>query len=293
MIVGFINNLVLSIRQVSVRRFDMLKHKFALAYKDACRPVIGIDEATDYTLVDYYAISSLRHYKVSSFTLTGDVMQGLRLDGIIDWMDLQRPNLFNNVEVKTLTMSYRQSPKLMSLADAIYENVMGKQSPYTCWLEQDESCPNPLLLVSDDEEEKAEWIAERVLEVKAKYGFVPSIAVFVVDKFDAANLEKLLKDDGRLENNGIDVKDCSAGDNLSAQDMLRIFPLEKVKGMEFEVVFFHNIDKVNATKLISRYLYVGLSRATFFMGVIASDKDFDILPAIIDKFDTTGTWGDE
>ena len=293
LIVGFINNLVLSIRQVSVRRFDMLKHKFALAYKDACRPVIGIDEATDYTLVDYYAISSLRHYKVSSFTLTGDVMQGLRLDGIIDWMDLQRPNLFNNVEVKTLTMSYRQSPKLMSLADAIYENVMGKQSPYTCWLEQDESCPNPLLLVSDDEEEKAEWIAERVLEVKAKYGFVPSIAVFVVDKFDAANLEKLLKDDGRLENNGIDVKDCSAGDNLSAQDMLRIFPLEKVKGMEFEVVFFHNIDKVNATKLISRYLYVGLSRATFFMGVIASDKDFDILPAIIDKFDTTGTWGDE
>ena len=123
-----------------------------------------------------------------------------------------------------------------------------------------------MLLVSDDEEEKAEWIAERVLEVKAKYGFVPSIAVFVVDKFDAANLEKLLKDDGRLENNGIDVKDCSAGDNLSAQDMLRIFPLEKVKGMEFEVVFFHNIDKVNATKLISRYLYVGLSRATFFMG---------------------------
>ena len=31
---------------------------------------IGIDEATDYTLVDYYAINSLRHFKVSSFTLT-------------------------------------------------------------------------------------------------------------------------------------------------------------------------------------------------------------------------------
>ena len=292
LIVGFINNLVLSIRQVSVRRFDLLKHKYALAYKDACRPVIGIDEATDYTLIDYYAINSLRHYTVSSFTLTGDIMQGLRLDGITDWMELQRSNIFNNVEVKTLTISYRQSPKLMSLADAIYENVMGKQSPYTCKLEEDDSCPNPLLLISDDEEEKAEWIAKRVLEVKAKYGFVPSIAVFVADKNDAANLEVLLKDDGRLENNGIDVKDCSAGDNLSAQDMLRIFPLEKVKGMEFEVVFFHNIDKVKATKLISRYLYVGLSRATFFMGVIASTTDFDILPEIIDKFDTTSTWGD-
>ena len=293
LLIGFINNLILSIRSVSVRRFEVMKHKFAVAYKDVCRPVIGIDEATDYTLVDYYAINSLRHYKVSSFTLTGDMMQGLRIDGITDWMDLQRPNLFSNVEVKDLTVSYRQSPKLMRLADAIYEHEQGKPSPYKCKLEQDESCPNPLLLESDDEEEKAEWIAKRVLEVKQKYGFVPSIAVFVADKQDAADLEALLKDDGRLENNGIDVKDCSSGDNLSAQDMLRIFPLNKVKGMEFEVVFFHNIDKVKASKLISRYLYVGLSRATFFMGVTATSTDIDILPEIIDEFDTTGTWGEE
>ena len=293
LLIGFINNLVLSIRSVSIRRFEMLKHRFALAYKDVCRPVIGIDEATDYTLVDYYAINSLRHYKVSSFTLTGDMMQGLRLDGITNWMDLQRPNMFNNVEVKDLIISYRQSPKLMRLADAIYEHEMGQPSPYKCKLEQDDSCPNPLLLESDDEEEKAEWIAKRVLEVKQKYGFVPSIAVFVADKQDAAELEMLLKDDGRLENNGIDVKDCSSGDNLSAQDVLRIFPLDKVKGMEFEVVFFHNIDRVKASKLISRYLYVGLSRATFFMGVTTTSTDIDILPQIIDEFDTTGTWGEE
>ena len=293
LLIGFINNLVLSIRSVSIRRFELLKHRFALAYKDICRPIIGIDEATDYTLVDYYAINSLRHYKVSSFTLTGDMMQGLRLDGITDWMDLQRPNMFNNVEVKDLTISYRQSPKLMRLADAIYEHEMGLPSPYKCKLEQDDSCPNPLLLESDDEEEKAEWIAKRVLEVKQKYGFVPSIAVFVADKQDAEELAMLLKDDGRLENNGIDVKDCSSGDNLSAQDILRIFPLDKVKGMEFEVVFFHNIDRVKASKLISRYLYVGLSRATFFMGVTTTSTDIDILPEIIDEFDTTGTWGEE
>lgn len=293
LLIGFINNLVLSIRSVSIRRFDNLKHKFAVAYKDVCRPVIGIDEATDYTLVDYYAISSLRHYKVSSFTLTGDMMQGLRLDGVTNWMDLHHQDIFNNVEVRNLTISYRQSPKLMRLADAIYEHEMGQPSPYKCKLEEDDSCPNPLLLESEDEEEKAEWIAKRVLEVKQKYGFVPSIAVFVSDKQDAADLERLLRDDGRLENNGIDVKDCSSGDNLSAQDMLRIFPLDKVKGMEFEVVFFHNIDKVKASKLISRYLYVGLSRATFFMGVTTSSTDIAVLPEIIDEFDTTGTWGEE
>ncbi len=293
LLIGFINNLVLSIRSVSVRRFDTLKHPFAIAYKDVCRPVIGVDEATDYTLVDYYAINSLRHYKVSSFTLTGDMMQGMRLDGIKDWMDLQRPNLFSSVEVKNLTISYRLSPKLMRLADAIYEHEMNTQSPYKCKLEKDESCPEPLLLESDDEEEKAKWIAKRVLEVKRKYSFVPSIAVFVVDKNDAANLEAMLKEDGRLDNNGIEVKDCSSGDNLSAQDIVRIFPLDKVKGMEFEVVFFHNIDKVKLSKLISRYLYVGLSRATFFMGVTTSNTDVEILKDIINEFDTSGTWGEE
>ncbi len=293
LLIGFINNLILNIRSVSIRRFDVLKHKYALAYKDVCRPVIGIDEATDYTLIDYYAINSLRHYKVSSFTLTGDMMQGLRVDGITNWMDLQRPNMFSNVEVMNLTISYRQSPKLMELADAIYEQTMGVPSPYTCSLEQEEDCPNPLLLESDDEEEKAEWIEKCVLQVKSKYGFVPSIAVFVADRDDAQQLETILKDNGRLEQNGIDVKDCSAGDNLQASDMVRIFPLEKVKGMEFEVVFFHNIDKVKASKLISRYLYVGLSRATFFMGVTASDTNIDILPDIIDKFDTENTWEEE
>lgn len=293
LLIGFINNLVLSIRSVSIRRFDALKHKYAVAYRDVCRPVIGVDEATDYTLVDYYAINSLRHYKVSSFTLTGDMMQGMRLDGIKDWMDLQKPILFNSVEVKNLTISYRLSPKLMRLADAIYEHEIATQSPYKCKLEQDESCPEPLLLESDDEEEKARWIAKRVLEVKRKYSFVPSIAVFVADKNDAAKLESLLIEDGRLDNNGIEVKDCSSGDNLSAQDIVRIFPLDKVKGMEFEVVFFHNIDKVKASKLISHYLYVGLSRATFFMGVTTSNTDVDTLKDVIDEFDTTGTWGEE
>ena len=50
---------------------------------------------------------------------------------------------------------------------------------------------------------------------------------------------------------------------------------------------------MKASKLISRSLYVGLSRATFFMGVTTSTTDIDILPEIIDEFDTTGTWGEE
>ena len=42
--------------------------------------------------------------------------------------------------------------------------------------------------------------------------------------------------------------------------------------MEFDVVFFHNIDKSTASRdLIRRYIYVGVSRAAFFLGVTLND----------------------
>ena len=37
--------------------------------------------------------------------------------------------------------------------------------------------------------------------------------------------------------------------------------------MEFDVVFFHNIDKFNNDDILKRYIYVGVSRAAFFLGV--------------------------
>lgn len=37
--------------------------------------------------------------------------------------------------------------------------------------------------------------------------------------------------------------------------------------MEFDVVFFHNIDDANLSDdLVKRYLYVGGSRAAFYLG---------------------------
>lgn len=292
LLIGFINNLVLTINSLSVPRFNQLKHKYAQSYKTVCRPVIGIDEATDYSIMDYYAIYSLRHYQGSTFTLTGDIMQGLKMDGISDWNTLHNQSLFPTLEIKNLTKSYRQSPKLMRVADAIYERTMKTVSPYSCYLSSDDSCPDPLLHESDDEEEKAEWIAQRVLEVKSKYDFVPSIAVFVSTEDDAVELYRNLREDGRLEDSGIDIKNCFQGDNLSATDTLRIFSLKDVKGMEFEVVFFHNINHVEDSDMISKYLYVGLSRATFFMGITTDDMEDSALAELYPMFNTESDWSD-
>ena len=47
--------------------------------------------------------------------------------------------------------------------------------------------------------------------------------------------------------------------------------------MEFDVVFFHNIDNSSAdTEILKRYIYVGVSRAAFFLGITLSDENKDI-----------------
>ena len=61
-----------------------------------------------------------------------------------------------------------------------------------------------------------------------------------------------------------------------------------VKGMEFDVVFFHNIDK-NSSKsdMIKRYIYVGVSRAAFFLGITLEENISDITKyfAVGEKWD--------
>ena len=271
LLLGVINGIARKFYQTNPDYFKTLNHKYTIAFKDVCKPVIGIDEATDYSLVDYYAMSSLRHYLVSSCTLAGDIMQGLTVNGIQDWSDLSDGAFFpEGIEVFQLKTSYRQSPKLLSLAQHLYKKQMGTSAPYVSYLEgTKEDVPKPLWFESDDEEDKAEWLIDRILEVKAKYGFVPSIAVFVADASEAGALAERMLSFETLQDEGIDVADCSRGDTLSNKDTIRIFPISLVKGMEFEVAFFHNIDHLQS-QLVERYLYVGLSRAAFFLGVTSN-----------------------
>lgn len=290
LLVGFINNLMIKLANINATRFDNMKSLFPEVYKKICRPVIGVDEATDYSLIDYYAINSLRHYKVSSITLSGDMMQSLLASGISDWKQLQHPLLFNKIDVQSLKVSYRQGPKLIKLAHYLYNNVTGKRAPYSCYLKNEKRTPDPLWHESSDKEEKAEWMVSRVLEVQAAYKKVPSIAIFVNTDKEAAELEKAMKEDERLENAGIDVKNCTFNDELEKQDSVRIFLLNKVKGMEFEVVFFHNIDKVDQNDLIDRYLYVGLSRATFYMAVTSNPIKDEKLEDLSEQFKKEGKW---
>lgn len=275
LLIGFINNMLYGIYKRSSVRFNSLNHKYALAYKEWVKPVIGVDEATDYSVLDYYLIYSFRHYNFSSVTLSGDVMQSITENGIKSWDELANWVLPGLCKYE-LKVSYRQTPTLLNLAREMYKDEIGHYPSYNSDKEIDkENEPAPIACVSDDEDEKAEWIANRIIEIyKAYDSKMPSVAIFVGEQVDVPQFIDTIYETDIL--NGIDVVDCTGGRALNRSDVVRVFRISEVKGMEFEVAFFHNLDEALHGRehgLMKKYLYVGLSRATTHLAATFTKED--------------------
>lgn len=266
LLVGYINNLLRSFATKRKKEFDELKHKYVTAFKENMKHIIGIDEATDYTALDYYLIYSLRHFDFASVTLCGDIMQGLNSHGIQKWSDLSKV-FGQDPTVLELRTSYRQLPTLVNMSRQMYLDDQKVEAPYKSSKESFELDPKPLCFISPDEDDKAEWIAKRIYEIYLNYDrHMPSVAIFL-SKEDEASKNKFIKNLREYDEylNAITIADCTDNRQAEGTDLVRVFYLSDVKGMEFEVAFFHNIDDVadNGDKtLIRRYLYVGISRAT-------------------------------
>ena len=77
LLIGFINNLVKSI--IRSLPNDKITHRYIEAYREIARPIIGIDEVTDFSIIDIYAMMSIARTEFSSITLCGDIyVQGGR-----------------------------------------------------------------------------------------------------------------------------------------------------------------------------------------------------------------------
>lgn len=294
LLLHFTNSVCFSLSKGFQRQFNSLNHPYLTAYKNHCKPVIGIDEATDFSIIDLLAINSFRHLQLSSVTLSGDIMQRMTNDGLSSWEDFS--SVVEGTERKDLEVSYRQSPTLLSLAQSIYEKSTGNKANYKSYIEKDEAEPKPLILVSDEEGEKLNWIAERIIEIYKAYGdSIPSIAIFLPNESQLEGFANQLGNLDTLSDVGILVKACRNGEVLGDKNTVRIFSIDKIKGLEFEAVFFHNLDELQnqnlSNDLLLKYLYVGLSRATFYLGLTVTEELNSDLNFILENFDRTGkTW---
>jgi hypothetical protein len=292
----FINTLCYSIAQQYSQYFKDIEHPFIVAYKDHCKPVIAIDEATDFPLIDLLAMNSLRHPEISSVTLSGDLMQRMTSDGIKKWEEFANSDMIFSSEVQILKKSYRQSPTLLILAQKIYQHSTGIKAEYESYLEHSDLEPKPKMIISGNSDEKIRWIADKIKEIKNIYHEavrkLPSIAVFVPKEDDIDGFVRQLN--GILMNVP-PVQACREGAVLGNKAAVRVFSIDKIKGLEFEAVFFYNLDSILGEKnvqgeLILKYLYVGLSRATFYLGLTLSQELPDNLKFITENFEQGGDW---
>ena len=269
LLIGCINNLVKMVLKISR---EPINHPFVDAYKEIARPIIGIDEATDFCECDIYAMQSLLYNDYNSLTLCGDLMQRLTETGITSW-DKIKPILPGMVPVEMQT-SYRQSTSLLNVAKALYKDTIGEEPSYKAYMKS-KKVPSPMAFVSSDESKKIKWIEERIDKVYKAYGKrLPSIAIFLNNKNDIKPFVEALRDTDFIFDAGIEIVDGSEGNVLASSNQIRVYPIDVVKGMEFDVVFFHNIDNASVdSTLIKRYIYVGVSRAAFFLGVTFTKEE--------------------
>lgn len=280
LLVGFVNNLVKAILE---NASDNITHYYIDAYKELARPIVGIDEATDFSKSDIYAMASLLTTSYSSLTLCGDMMQRLTKAGITDWSEIESI-VPNKKEVKMVT-SYRQSTRLLDVAKALYQDTLKKEPEYRAYM-RSKKVPAPLAYVSEDEQDKVEWIGQRIREIYNIYKQLPSIAIFLNDEGSIPAFVKALKDTDFIYDTDIEVVDGSSGIVLASSNQIRVYPIKVVKGMEFDVVFFHNIDKSAETDdIIKRYIYVGVSRAAFFLAATFAKQEGN--NKILKYFDTS------
>ena len=272
LLIGFINNLVKMVLRITK---DGINHPFVMAYNDLTCPIIGVDEATDFCECDIYAMQSLLYNDYNSFTLCGDLMQRLTKQGIKTWKSIV-PFLGEMIPLEMKT-SYRQSTALLNVAQSLYTDTIGDEPDYVAYMKSTK-VPAPLCYVSENESSKINWIEKRINEVYIAYGKkLPSIAIFLNNKDDIKGFVERLRDTDFIYDAGIEIVDGSEGNVLASSNQIRVYPIDVVKGMEFDVVFFHNIDNAKVDDdLIKRYIYVGVSRAAFFLGITLNAEKKDI-----------------
>jgi hypothetical protein len=271
--------------------FQDTNNPYVRTYMTHCRAVIAIDEATDFSIIDLLAMHSLRHPEISSITLSGDLMQRMTAHGLESWESFS--DMVELAQKENLTVSYRQSPTLLSLAQSIYQYSTKEKAEYTSYMTNNSFEPKPLMKISETQIDKLKWIADRIREIDIIYrnsvGALPSVAVFVPKENDINDIVNELDE---ILNGDIPVQGCPNGVILGDSSDVRVYAIDKIKGLEFEAVFFHDLDKlaISQDSLLLKYLYVGLSRATFYLGVTLSNNLATQLHFIEEKFVQNGNW---
>lgn len=231
------------------------------------RNQILVDEATDFSPIQLACMAALRSPSTDSFFACGDFNQRLTVWGTqsTDHMTW----IFPDLDVREIDVAYRQSSRLNELAGLLASSEATAQTRLPEHLDNEGVRP----VFGGGLESLANligWLSARIGEIEDFTGLLPSIAILVNDPEMLTPLAEGLSDALAIRN--IRAVACPDGQVMGQENDVRIFEVEHIKGLEFEAVFFIDIDRLEERQrsLFDKYLYVGATRAATYLGMTSS-----------------------
>jgi hypothetical protein len=271
------------------RRITESKFGYLKTISDQFKNQVLVDEATDFSPIQLACMESLTNLHTKSFFACGDINQritnvGIRSVDQLTWVSKQ-------ISTRRINTVYRQSAKLNQFANqmlTIIEGDLEGKSQLPEQMHHDGVAPVFVEHIIQTED-KAKWIAERIIELKKMVrDELPSVAVLVSQESDVREMAKHLTLE--LEEFNASAVACADGQVLGNDHDVRVFDVQYIKGLEFEAVFFVDVDKLESQlpDLYTKYLYVGATRAATYFGVTATHS----LPGVFDtlKSSMTADW---
>ena len=259
------------------------------AIQSRMKILVCVDEAADFSPLEIACIERFAKRDSGGVTICGDLMQRVTEQGLKEWSDLD--DISEGYDGRDLRISYRQTERLFSIAKDLYRHSRGVEPDFLSAFEQRAQDPPPLLHKCSAEHPAEKWLTDRICEIYALCGdHLPTTAILVAHQDDVEPLRQKLRP--LLQANGLELEASNGGQALGDAARVRIFPVEFIKGLEFEAVFYVGLDHMAEIHkdLIDKYIYVGLSRARSFLGVTVERQFPQRLQCIAGHFGQAGNW---
>ena len=198
---------------------------------------IVVDEAQDYTLLQYKILSKI--FKKSSFSILGDVNQTINPYYKYESLE-QIKEVLDKTKYLELTKTYRSSKEIIEYTNKILNLT------FVSAIRKDNN--KPVLFRKENNLKKQ--LLNDINYLKKEY---KSVAIITKDDEEANEIYNLLKDD-------INIGKITINEEIFRKDLI-VVPSYMAKGLEFDSVIVYN--KINNIyKENEKYLYyVACSRA--------------------------------
>lgn len=249
---------------------DDLRFEFLKSISKEFRNQILVDEATDFSSIQLAIMFNLTHLRTKSFFACGDFNQritnwGCQTKDQLDWIS-------KGIFCRSINISYRQSRYLNDFSNSLLRDVLQRIEVIELPVGTECEGVMPVLLTNvAGISEQCTWLRDRIIEIEQMLHKLPSVAILVNHEAlvqpIAAELNEVLSD------KNIQAVACPLGQAMGNDNDVRVFDIQHIKGLEFEAVFFMEIDglaKINP-ELFDKYLYVGATRAATYLGLTCSE----------------------